>query len=85
MSICFLPLTGVSNAAPRFDEPEDEKLSLQRCKALMEHLVTIMGKALCSTLLAADNLEIIAHTCRALSKLSDANTTAQVWRDAEGG
>lgn len=64
----------------RFDEPEDEQRSLKVCQELMERLVTMVGGALCSTLMLTDSLEIIAHACRALSKLSDANTTAQVNR-----
>lgn len=62
----------------RFDEPEDEKTSLRQCQPLMERLVTTLGGPLCSTLMVADSLEIIAHACRALSKLSDTNTTIQV-------
>ena len=62
----------------RFDEPEDEQLSLKLWQALMERLVNAVGGPLCSTLLVADSLEIIAHACCALSKLSAANSTAQV-------
>lgn len=61
----------------RFDEPQDEEASLYLCQPLMERLVTSVGGPLCSTLMVADNLEILAHTCRALAKLSDANTTVQ--------
>lgn len=63
---------------PRFDEPEDEQWSLGLCQPLMERLVSTLGGPLCSTLMVAENLEIIAHTCRALAKLSDSNTTIQV-------
>lgn len=62
----------------RFDEPEDEQSSLQLCQPLMERLVTTLGGSLCSTLMVAESLEIIAHTSRALAKLSDSNTTIQV-------
>lgn len=62
----------------RFDEPEDEQASLLLCRPLMERLVTTLGGPLCSTLLVADNLEVIAHACRALAKLSDTNVTIQV-------
>lgn len=48
--------------------------------------MTTLGGPLCSTLLVAESLEIIAHTCRALAKLSDSNTTIQVHtRDDDGG
>lgn len=50
----------------------------------MERLVTTLGGPLCSTLMIADNLEVIAHACRAMSKLSDANTTVQVRGLTEG-
>eukprot|EP00752_Nemacystus_decipiens_P010681 g9512.t1 len=74
--ICPVP-AGERDPFTRFDEPEDEQSSLQLCQPLMERLVTTLGRPLCSTLLVAESLEIIAHTCRALAKLSDSNTTIQ--------
>lgn len=53
-------------------------MSLQLCQPLMERLVTTVGGSLCSTLMVAESLDIIAHACRALAKLSDTNTTVQV-------
>ena len=79
----FLVLAGEgereeSDEESELDEPEDEQLSLKLWQALMERLVNAVGGPLCSTLLVADSLEIIAHACCALSKLSAANSTAQV-------
>eukprot|EP00903_Cladosiphon_okamuranus_P010713 g10125.t1 len=74
--VCPVP-AGERDPFTRFDEPEDEQLSLRLCQPLMEHLVTTLGAPLCSTLMVAESLEIIAHTCRALAKLSDSNTTIQ--------
>lgn len=62
----------------RFNIPQEDKLSLQMCQPLMERLVNSVGGPLCSTLMIADDLEIIAHACRSLAKLSNTNTTVQV-------
>ncbi|CAM9322764.1 unnamed protein product [Ectocarpus sp. 4 AP-2014] len=78
--VCPVP-AGERDPFTRFDEPEDESLSLQLCQPLMERLVTTVGGSLCSTLMVAESLEIIAHACRALAKLSDANTTVQMLLD----
>lgn len=78
MQKTFVALRFRDHGARRFDEPEDEPLSLQLCQPLMERLVTTLGGSLCSTLMVAESLEIIAHACRALAKLSDTNTTVQV-------
>ncbi|CAM9105103.1 unnamed protein product [Ectocarpus sp. 13 AM-2016] len=78
--VCPVP-AGERDPFTRFDEPEDESLSLQLCQPLMERLVTAVGGSLCSTLMVAESLEIIAHACRALAKLSDANTTVQMLLD----
>ncbi|CAM9541310.1 unnamed protein product, partial [Laminaria digitata] len=81
--VCPVP-AGERDPFVRFDMPEDEQLSLKQWQALMERLVNAVGGPLCSTLLVADSLEIIAHTCRALSKLSAANSTAQMLLDSHG-
>ncbi|CAM9250431.1 unnamed protein product [Ectocarpus fasciculatus] len=78
--VCPVP-AGERNPFSRFDEPEDEPSSLQLCQPLMERLVTTLGGSLCSTLMVAESLEIIAHACRALAKLSDTNTTVQMLLD----
>lgn len=62
----------------RFNMPQEDKLSLQICQPLMERLVNTFGGSLCSTLMVADDLEVIAHACRSLAKLSNINTTVQV-------
>ena len=50
----------------------------------MERLVATLGRPLCSTLMVAEGLDIIAHVCRALAKLSDSNTTTQVRETTTG-
>ncbi|CAM9883661.1 unnamed protein product [Scytosiphon promiscuus] len=78
--VCPVP-AGERDPFTRFDQPEDEALSLQLCHPLMERLVTSVGGPLCSTLMVAESLEIIAHACRALAKLSDNNVTIQMLLD----
>ncbi|CAM9096960.1 unnamed protein product, partial [Hapterophycus canaliculatus] len=78
--VCPVP-AGERDPFTRFDEPEDETSSLRLCQPLMERLVTSVGGPLCSTLLMAESLETISHTCRALAKLSDSNTTIQMLLD----